>query len=107
MSQKLFALKDALNNLTLAEISTWADDDVLNLMEVTRAIMQKTADMAPPLTFGVTREELELIKQRKHIHAVKEIKTRTGMSLADAKALADDARSKLSPSDFVEPPELL
>jgi ribosomal protein L7/L12 len=52
------------------------------------------------LTFGCTKEELELIKQRKHIHAVKEIKTRTGMTLADAKAVADEARSKINPNDF-------
>ena len=101
MSQKLFALKDALSNLTLAEISTWSDDDVCSLMEVTRTVTQKTANLAPLLTFGCTQAELELIKQRKHIHAVKEIKTRTGMSLADAKALADDAWSKINPNDFV------
>ena len=100
MSQKLFVLKDALSNLTISEISTWSDDDVCNLMEVTRIVTQKTANLAPLLTFGCTQVELELIKHRKHVEAVKEIKNRTGMNLVDAKAVADEARSKINPNEL-------
>jgi len=43
----------------------------------------------PYMPFGLTKEEIDLVKQRKTILALKAIRTRTGMDLKEAKKLLE------------------
>ena len=100
-SPQMIKVVKEMNKLTvhdLAIIDKLEPEAVTQLVGIIKIFNEHIS--APDLSYGLTPKEVNMMANSQKIHAIKSVRERTGMGLADAKRFVEDAVAKLGLQDL-------